>query len=201
MIDKLLRVPKEYVLTPLAAALRPVHPNVITVAACGLGLACGLAAAQGMAGLAIGLWAVNRVLDGLDGTLARMHNKQSDFGAYLDIVLDHLVYAAVPLGLAIAAGTTGVYLALAGLLISFYVNGATWMYLAALLEKRARGATASGEMTSVTMPGGLIEGAETVVFYTLFLLFPGILGPLFWLMAALTLLTATQRVVWAARHL
>jgi hypothetical protein len=40
-----------------------------------------------------------------------------------------------------------------------------------------------------------------VVFFTLFLLLPGALVPLFWLMAALVLVTAAQRVAWAARAL
>ncbi|NJL33442.1 MAG: CDP-alcohol phosphatidyltransferase family protein, partial [Chloroflexaceae bacterium] len=45
MIDKLLRVPKERVLTPLARdGLRDVHPITITVAALGVGLAAGVAA-------------------------------------------------------------------------------------------------------------------------------------------------------------
>jgi phosphatidylglycerophosphate synthase len=144
---------------------------------------------------------MGRILDGLDGTLARITGQQSDLGAYLDIVLDHVVYVAVPLGLALAAGTPAASMALALLLASFYINGASWMYLAALLEKRSAGAAARGELTTVTMPSGLVEGAETVVLYSLFLLMPGALVPLFWLMAGLVLLTAGQRVVWATRQL
>lgn len=202
MIDKALREPKETVLTPLVRGpLRRIHPTAVTVAAAVVGLAAGIAAWTGAYLPALGLWALNRVLDGLDGTLARSTGQQSDLGAYLDIVLDHVVYIAVPLGLALAAGTPAAYLALALLLASFYLNGASWMYLAALLEKRNAGATARGELTTVTMPGGLVEGAETVVLYTLFLLFPGALVPLFGLMAVLVLFTAGQRVAWATRHL
>jgi hypothetical protein len=40
-----------------------------------------------------------------------------------------------------------------------------------------------------------------VLLYTLFLLFPTALVPLFWLMAVLVLVTAAQRVAWAARAL
>jgi len=101
-------------------------------------------------------------------------------------------------GLTVAVGTPVAYLAL--LLASFYLNGASWMYLAALLEKRNAGAAARGELTTVTMPAGLVEGAETVVLYTLFLLFPGALVPLFGLMAVLVLFTVGQRVAWAARR-
>lgn len=201
MIDKNLRRSKELLMAPLAAPLRTVHPNLVTAAACLFGLACAVAAAQGAYPLAIGLWIVNRILDGLDGTLARLAGKQSDLGGYLDIVLDTVVYAAIPFGLALHNGTAAAFSALALLLASFYINGATWMYLAALLEKRNSGAAAQGELTTVTMPGGLIEGAETVLLYSLFLLLPQMLTPLFILMAVLTLITAGQRVLWAMRAL
>ncbi len=202
MIDKVLREPKESLLSPLVQGpLRRIHPTTVTVLAAVVGLAAAVAVWQGAYLPALALWAVNRVLDGLDGTLARITNQQSDLGAYLDIVLDHVVYTAIPLGLALAAGTSEAFLALSLLLASFYINGASWMYLAALIEKRQAGAVAQSELTTVTMPGGLVEGAETVFFYSLFLLFPGALVPLFGLMAALVLITAGQRVPWAIRHL
>ncbi len=202
MIDKLLRLPKELLLAPLVRGpLRAIHPTSVTVMAAVVGVAAAGAAWRSAFVLAIGLWAVNRVLDGLDGTLARITGRQSDLGAYLDIVLDHVVYVAVPLGLALALDTSVGYLALALMLSSFYINAASWMYLAALLEKRNAGAAARGELTTVTMPSGLVEGAETIVIFTLFLLFPGAIVPLFWLMAALVLLTAGQRVVWASHAL
>lgn len=202
MVDKILRVPKEYVLLPLARGpVGALNPTVVTVLACGVGLLAGAAAWQGAYLLALALWLVNRVLDGLDGTIARYRQRQSDLGGYLDTVLDHIVYAVVPLGLALSINTSAAYLSLALLFGSFYINGASWMYLAALLEKRHAGAAAGGELTTVTMPGGLIEGAETIAFYCLFLIFPGVLVPLFVLMAALVLVTTTQRLVWAARQL
>ncbi len=202
MIDKALREPKESLLSPLVRGpLRRVHPTTITVVAAVVGLAAAGAAWQGAYWLALGLWAANRLLDGLDGTLARLTGQQSDLGGYLDIVLDHVIYVAVPLGLALAAGTAAAFLAFGLLVCSFYINAASWMYLAALFEKRSAGAAAGGELTAVTMPTGLIEGAETVVFFTLFLLLPGAIVPLFGLMAALVLLTAGQRVAWAIRRL
>ena len=92
-------------------------------------------------------------------------------------------------------------MALALLLSSFYVNAASWMYLSAVLEKRSVGAAARGETTSVTMPSGLIEGTETILFYALFLLFPGSLPLLFGAMSLLVWLTVGQRLIWALRHL
>jgi phosphatidylglycerophosphate synthase len=202
MMDKLLRSPKERVLKPMARSpFCAIHPVAITVAALLVGLAAAVVAWQQWYLLALGLWLLNRVLDGLDGTVARLNQQQSDLGGYLDIVFDIVVYAAIPIGLVLSAPSLAAYLSVAVLMGAFYINTASWMYLAALLEKHKHGATASGELTTVTMPGGLIEGTETVIFYCLFLLFPGAMVPLFLTMAALVLITAGQRIVWAVRRM
>lgn len=84
---------------------------------------------------------------------------------------------------------------------SFYVNAASWIYLSAILEKRAVGAAASGELTTVTMPRGLVGGAETIIFYTAFLLWPGLLPWLFTAMAAMVAVGVLLRLGWARRNL
>jgi phosphatidylglycerophosphate synthase len=61
--------------------------------------------------------------------IARLHNGQSDFGGYVDILTDYIVYAALPIGLVIGLPSEQHYLALTILLASFYVNSASWMYL------------------------------------------------------------------------
>jgi phosphatidylglycerophosphate synthase len=202
MIDIILRLPKERILEPLARGpLQQIHPNVLTIGACVVGIGAGLAAWQNVTGLALGLWYLNRLLDGLDGTVARVNKKQSDFGGYLDIVLDMVAYVAIPLGLAFAANRLDVFIALSLLFASFYINSAAWMMLAANLEKRNLGAKARGELTTVTMPTAIVEGAEAVVIYSLFLLFPAWLPFWFSLLAGLVLLSAIWQVVWAYRHL
>lgn len=201
MLDAQTRPVKERVLAPLAMRLERVHPITMT----GLSLLAGLVAAglawRGLYGLALLFWFLNRTADGLDGTLARAHRRQSDLGAYLDILSDFLVYALLPLGLVLSRPEPALFISLALLLTVYYVNGASWMYLAALLEKRLQGARQRGEMTSVTMPAGLIGGTETVIFYALFLLFPQWLVWLFALFTILIGLTIIQRLVWAARAL
>ena len=79
----------------------------------------------------------------------------------------------------------------------YYVNAASWMYLSSILEKRGNGKAATREMTSVTMPTGIVEGTETVIAYFLFLLFPDYLFILFSLFSFLVILTIIQRFVWA----
>lgn len=198
MTDAYLRRPKEALLGPVARRT-PVHPTAITLVALVPGIGAALAAAAGRPALAVTLWLLNRLLDGLDGTVARQRDRQSDLGAYLDILSDFLVYAAVPIGLAANAGTQAAWIAAAALLAAFYVNTISWSYLAALIERR--GIRREGEYTSVAMPGGLIEGAETVVVYSLMLAVPAWSVALFWAMAGAVAITVGQRVVWALRNL
>lgn len=202
VIDRMLRGPKEQLLLPLAAGpFRAVSPTTLTLIAFAIGLAAGVAAWRCVYPLALALWLVNRTLDGLDGTVARVNGKQSDVGGYLDIVLDTVVYAAVPLGLALGTNTRSGYLGLALLIISFYINATSWLYQSGMMEKLRQGVTGSGELTTLTIPTGLIEGTETVIFYCLFLLFPGVLPLLFAGMALLVMATAGQRLAWAASSL
>lgn len=205
MFDQLLRDLKDRLLAPLARWLGPgVSPTLVTVLACLAGCGAAVAGSLGRFGLGLALWGVNRALDGLDGTLARVHGRQSDRGAYLDVLLDFVVYAAVPIGLVLgAAERAAAWLPLAALalLASFYVNAASWMYLAALLERRGAGAASRGEATAVTMPPGLVAGTETVILYTCYFLFPGRLTELFALTAALVGATVVQRATWAWHRL
>lgn len=202
MFDDLLRRLKDRLLTPVAARLgRRVHPNVLSAVAFAFGVAVAALAARGAYRLALACWAANRLLDGLDGTVARVSGLQSDFGGYLDIMLDFVVYAVVPLGLVHGARDAHAERAALWLLASFFVNAASWMYLAAILERRALGARARGELTTITMPPGIVAGTETVVLYALFLLLPTHLAALFTVMAGLVALNVVQRLAWAARHL
>lgn len=199
MFDDVLRQLKDNVLDRAVRPFASIHPNVVTVLAFLVGvLAAGLILQQhyllGLVG-----WLSSRLLDGLDGAIARVHNKQSDFGGYLDILLDFAIYALIPLALVLADPTPLRYVLLALLLASFYINAASWMHLAALLEKRAL--RRANILTSVVLPPGIIAGTETIVFYCLFILFPTYLEALFAAMAVLVLLTVVQRLVWAARHL
>lgn len=200
MYDHVLRGPKKALFLPIARRLS-IAPNTLTA----LGLVAGLAAAvfSGFACIRLALlfWLANRFLDGLDGEVARAQQNQSDLGGYLDILADLLVYAFIPLGLALSHNQPQVWFSLAFMLSSFYLNVGSWMYLSSILEKRGEGAEKQGEATSVSMPRGLIEGAETALFFTLFLLYPAHTALLFLSFALLTFLSAGLRVRWAARYL
>ncbi|MEX2473303.1 MAG: CDP-alcohol phosphatidyltransferase family protein [Gemmatimonadota bacterium] len=200
MFDPQLRPLKDRMLEPLARRMPGVSPLALTTFGLAAGLGAALAGWHGRFGLGLALWVLNRMLDGLDGLVARMHGNASDLGGYLDLLADFVVYAAIPVALALRPGAPPELVG-AGLVLvaAFYVNTASWMVPAALLEKRGQGVSARGEPTSVTIPEGLVSGGETVVFYGLFFLFPAQQVALFGLMAALTGVTVLQRLVWGVR--
>jgi hypothetical protein len=51
------------------------------------------------------------------------------------------------------------------------------------------------------MPAGLIGGAETIIFFSLFIILPQHLVSLYWIMAVLVVITIGQRLVWASQNL
>ncbi len=198
MRDHALRKYKDRLLETVARRWpASVHPNQISWAALGVGLLAAWAGWQQAYGWALVLWLANRLLDGLDGAVARLHHKQSDFGGYLDLMLDFVVYLAIPVGLVAAAPSAQHLWALVLLLTSYVLNVLSWSVLSTLLHKR--GAVSSATVTAVSMPPGLIEGAETILFYLLFLLWPAGLFPLLLLLALLVYVTVVQRLWWAYR--
>ena len=197
MFDHLLRSLKDRLLAPLARSLRGVPPNVITLIAFAFGISAAAAIFYDALALGLALWFANRVTDGVDGTVARLAERQSDFGGYLDILLDFVVYASIPIAFGVMSRDRGVLLWSTVLEATFFVNACSWMYLSAVLEKRASGARVTGELTTVTMPPALVAGFETIVFYTLFFLFPHRLVLLFGVMSVLVGVNIIQRLVWA----
>lgn len=201
MFDTFIRETKERLQTPLALRLSHLSPAVVTLFALASGLTAGLLVIQQLYLLGLFFWILNRLLDGFDGTLARVNNKQSDFGGYLDILTDFVVYAWLPVALVLASPTETNYLALAFLLATFYINSASWMHLSAILEKRQHSQQAKNKFSTVVMPNGLIAGSETVVFYCLFIIAPQQLAWWYLLMGLLVLVTVGQRLVWAHKNL
>lgn len=178
-------------------ARRGASADGITVMGMGFGLLAAAIIALGAQGwLALVPLLVGRLFDGLDGAVARARGK-TDFGGYLDIICDFAVYGAVPLAFVIrdpaANGVAGAFL-----LLSFYVNGASFLGYAILAEKRGLHSAAQGEK-SLYYATGLLEGTETIVFFVLLCLFPAIFAPVAWVFGALCLVTALARVVLARR--
>jgi phosphatidylglycerophosphate synthase len=192
MFDSELRVVKQKLLTPFAQKLT-VSANVLTSLGFFIGLMSVICAWQGYYWLTLIGWLLNRLIDGLDGEVARIRGRQSDWRGYLDILADFVIYSLLPLGLFMSNPSVSGGFAMGFMLASFYVNAASWMYLSVLLEKRQ----VNQDVRSVIMPKGLIEGTETIIFYCLFIAFPTLLPWLFALMTLLVVVTIFQRLSWA----
>jgi phosphatidylserine synthase len=198
MIERHARRLKHVLLYRVAARVgRIVPPMSVTLLALAVGLSAAGAAALGATGLALLLWFLNRFMDGLDGEVARVRGESSDFGGYVDMMGDVVVYAAIPLAVAYARGEPRVTAAVLVMIASFYINITSWTYLSALLEKRH--AASDSRVTAIEMPSGLIEGAETIVVYGLLLGIPTLAVETALVAAAAGLISTAQRMFWAIR--
>jgi len=174
----------------LAAA--GISADAVSIGGCLIGLAAALAASAGQFYLALALLIANRIADGLDGAIARA-TRHTDRGAFLDIALDFLVYAVMPLGFAVWRPETNA-LPAAFLLASFVANGSAFLAFSILAEKRGMKTTRQGQK-SIYYLAGIAEGFETIVFMAAFCLFPSHFPILALIFATLCWISAVCRLV------
>lgn len=172
-----------------------VRPLALTGTAWVVGVAACVAAGAGAWHLALVLWLGNRVLDGLDGAVARAVGV-TERGGFLDLVADFSIYAGFVVGVAVAVPSAR--LACLVLLTTYYVSGAAFLALSSLLERRRH---RLGDERSLRFVGGLAEGTETAIVYVLFALLPQHAATIAWLFAGAVAVTAVQRVVLGVRLL
>lgn len=172
-----------------------VGADAISVAGLALGLAGAVAIAgqHYLAGLALLL--ASRLADGLDGPVARL-TQPTDRGAFLDITLDFLFYASVPLGFAFADPPANA-LAAAVLLAAFVGTGSSFLAFAVLAERRGL-ASADYPHKGLYYLGGLTEATETLACFVAMCLWPQHFALWAWGFAALCAVTLATRVVGGA---
>lgn len=134
---------------------------------------------------------LNRVLDGLDGAVARTQSP-SDYGAYIDIVLDMIFYAGVAFAFGVAEPGTNA-LPSAWLLTGFMAASSSFLAFSIMAEKRGLKTEAQGEK-SIYYLAGLMEGGETIAFFALMCLIPAWFPYLAGVFGALCLVTAAARI-------
>lgn len=134
---------------------------------------------------------LNRLLDGLDGALAR-RRELTDAGGFLDIALDFLFYALVPFGFALADPALNA-LPAAWLLFAFIGTGSSFLAFATLAAKHDIDNPGYAHKSFYYL-GGLTEGTETILLFVLFCLFPAHLAWLAWVFGALCWLTTATRI-------
>jgi len=177
-------------------AERGASANAITMAGLAVGLLTLPLLADGHYGWALVVILLNRLIDGLDGAIARRRGPTA-FGGYLDIVCDMAFYAAVPLGFALANPTNALWAAL--LLASFVCTAASFLGRAVMAVERGETDDGARGLKSFFYAAGIIEGSETILAFVLFCLFPAAFPWLAGLFAALCFWTAAARVLAAYR--
>ena len=200
MLDKHVVPRIRPALGKMAAVLdrQGLRADTVTVAGFACGVACIIAVALGQTQLALVLLLLNRLADGLDGELARLH-KPTDAGGYLDITLDFIFYAMFPLGFAFSDPVHNAVPA-AVLIASFVGTGASFLAFATQAEKRDIVSPDFG-YKGLYYLNGLAEGTETIICFVLMCLFPQHFAILAWLFAVICVITAINRVYFGYRTL
>ena len=174
-----------------------VGADAVTWAGFALGLTAALCTALHAYLVGLVLMLFSRLLDGLDGAVARL-TQPTDRGAFLDITLDFLFYASIPLAFAWADPARNA-LAAATLLAAFVGTGSTFLAFAVLAQRRG--------LTSPAYPqkglyylGGLTEATETLLVFAGMCVWPQAFAPLAFVFAGLCGLTVLTRL-WAGWRL
>ncbi len=192
MIDKELNRYTSSHLNRIANTLyeRGVEPNWVTLLGLALAFLCFVALSYGLFYLGLILILINRFLDGLDGSLARLGTPRK-FGAFFDVTSDFAFYALIPLGFAVVSPLENA-LPTAFLLAAFYVNGSSFLAEAIIIEKYNIKIDQADKGFFYSF--GLIEGFETICFFLFICLFPNVYANAAYIFFTLTLLTHVIRV-------
>lgn len=190
--------------TAAAVDRRHVTPDRLTLLGLVTGLASAATAAAQLWWWALGLWLLSRLLDGLDGPLARRRAAAADgadhasgassqAGGFLDITADFVVYGATVVGVAVGAthGEGASWFPFVAVLLAYYVNGTAFLAFSSIAERTGH---RIDDGRSLSFLGGLAEGTETIVVHALWLLLPALAADIAWVWAAVVAVSAVQRM-------
>jgi phosphatidylglycerophosphate synthase len=170
-----------------------ITPNQVTV----LGFLIGVAAVPFIIlnwwSAALGCIIANRVCDGIDGELARFQQNSSSAGGFLDICLDFLFYASIPLAFGIANPIEWGAPALV-LLATFIGTGSSFLAFAISAERYQIDRPQFAHKSFYYMQG-LTEGSETILVFLAFCIWPANFPIIAYVFAAACAITIATRVV------
>jgi phosphatidylglycerophosphate synthase len=171
---------------------RGITANQVSFFGFGCGVLAAFLIAAGTVELAVIPLIANRICDGLDGAVARREGP-TDRGAFLDITLDFLFYAGIPLAFAFCNPETNA-LPAAVLLAAFIGTGTSFLAFAIMAEKRGEKSTAYPSKAFYYL-GGITEGTETIICFVLMCLFRDWFAVLAYIYAAMCTVTTLTRLI------
>lgn len=138
---------------------------------------------------------LNRLSDGLDGAVARA-SKLSDYGGFLDIVSDFIVYSGIVFAFAMRDSSVALYAAF--LIFSFIGPITSFLAYAIVAAKKDINTSKRGKKSFYYL-GGICEGTETAFILILMCVVPSIFAEICVVYGILCWLTTAGRV-YAAWH-
>lgn len=175
-----------------------VGADAVSLAGFAIGVAAAVSIAMQSHVLGLALLLTSRLADGLDGPVARL-TQATDRGAYLDITLDFLFYASIPLAFAISNPAANA-LPAAVLLAAFIGTGSSFLAFAVFAQKR-NVASSDYPNKGLYYLGGLTEATETLICFALMCLWPERFAWWAYGFAALCALTTGTRIIGGAQIL
>jgi len=170
-----------------------VTANGLTFAGFFIGVLAAVAIALQAYWLGLAAIALSRLCDGLDGAVARQ-TRPTDRGGFLDITLDFVFYASIPMAFALADPARNA-LAAAVLLAAFVGTTSSFLAYAIMAAKRSQVSTAYPNKSLVFL-GGLTEATETYALFAAMCIWPQHFTPLAYAFAAACVITTATRVWW-----
>lgn len=168
-----------------------ITANQVTVFAFVIGLCGSYAISLRLYIPGLALIILSRLYDAVDGALARL-TTPTDQGGFLDITLDFLFYASVPLAFAWAAPVAN-GLPAAILLAAFISTGTSFLAFAVLAAKKGLDST-DYPNKSFYFLGGLTEATETLIAFAAMCIWPEHFRWIAVGFASLCFLTAGMRI-------
>ena len=195
MLDKAIQRALKPLMTRAARGLVRLGLGADAISLAGFAVGMGAAAAIALQHYGVGLvlLLISRLMDGLDGAVARA-TQPTDRGGFLDITLDFLFYASIPLAFAIAEPAQNA-LPAAVLLAAFIGTGSSFLAFAAVAEKRKLQSLAFPDKSFYFL-GGLTEATETVAAFAAMCLWPAAFPLIAYGFAVLCGITIAMRIVW-----
>ncbi|AFS48309.1 CDP-alcohol phosphatidyltransferase [alpha proteobacterium HIMB59] len=194
-IQKYTQKPLQYI---AKLFLKFISPNHMTLIGFSFGVLMCLFIIIDQYLMAIIFLFLNRLSDGLDGTMARLQTP-TPLGGYLDIVLDFLIYG----GFVLSFGITEQNNTLLSMILLFcYIGtGSTFLAKAAILPSLTNQNLNEEIPKSFHYAVGLVEGTETIVFMVLCLLLPNLFIYFSFIFIILCLIAIVFRIIVCYKEL
>ena len=195
MFDKQLQIilqkPLKYISKKL---IQYISANKISLVGFLFGILMCISIVINLFNLSIVFLILNRLLDGIDGSLARLSHP-TPLGSFIDIVFDFLIYSGFVLSFGIFNENN---LLVCSLLLFSYIGTGTTFLARAAIEKKFffYGQKINYDSKNINKglfyTSGLVEGTETIIFMLLCLFAPNyfnLFGSLFFFFCLITVVS------------